>query len=163
MIIAIAFCIFVLATCSPLQRRPNLERYNVKSGSGTDVFSGWERRKRSMYSIGVAAMKALKTGARKLFATEFGEVFVKGGGYQQGRMDFYSVSPTNVRYITKKGGTVRKMGTVGNLKIILDEGNQGYPAKLTIQTTKLFPDTNSFVKDTILYDDAVLKNKVYLQ
>lgn len=128
--------------------------YSADSNHHDDSFI-LNRRMRSLYSLGFDVIQALTNGARRLFATEFGEVFVKSGGYRQGLRDFESIDSMKVTDIKKHGIVVRKVGVVGGRKFILDKGDQTYPPKLIIQTDKPFSSAanSNFVKDVIIYSN----------
>ena len=69
-------------------------------------------------TTGFSALQYITKGATKLFVTEFGEVFVKRGGFQQALKDFDSiVDPADVGRNFKVKGVVVSISHSGADKI----------------------------------------------
>lgn len=68
-----------------------------------------------LITLGATALEIILKKAKHLYTNGYDNVYLKSGGYKQALEDFYSVSPTRVREISKEKTT----GMAGNLRMTL--------------------------------------------
>lgn len=99
---------------------------NIVMLSNDHVFR--ERKKRSIGAVltGIRAIRRLLSGTRykKEESTEAISVFEKEGNYADAILDFFSVSPQNVKKLKSSSGTLIRTGDVGNRKLFLQAGKE---------------------------------------